>query len=60
MIIGWGVGSHEEGQGKYWIVRNSRGETFGALGHNSPPRGSNAYGIETDILAFHPEFINWF
>jgi hypothetical protein len=29
------------------------------LGHNHPPRGNNDNGIETDILAFIPEFI-WF
>ena len=41
MIIGWGEGNHEEGQGKYWIVRNSKGASFGKGGHNFPPRGNN-------------------
>ena len=54
VIIGWGVGKHDEGEGKYWIVRNSKGASFGKGGHNFPPRGRNQNSMETDILAFDP------
>lgn len=53
IIIGWG----QDTSGKYWIVRNSFGESFGMKGDMHIPRGNNAFQVESDIVGFDPVLI---
>lgn len=52
LIIGWGF--DEKDQTKYWIVRNSYGTTWGQSGDFYVERGSDAFGIEADLVSYEP------
>lgn len=55
-IVGWGV--DEEDNTKYWIARNSWGETWGEFGLFRLERGVNAFGIESRCNYANPKN-NW-
>ena len=57
VIIGWTSVLGRNGNQPVWLVRNTRGESFGMKGDFMVPRGSNAYHIESDILAFEVEMV---
>lgn len=52
LIIGWGY--DEKDETKYWIVRNSYGPTWGQSGDFYVERGSDAFGIEADLVSYEP------
>jgi C1A family cysteine protease len=52
MLIGWGF--DEKDQTKYWIVRNSYGPTWGQSGDFYIERGSDAFGIEANLVSYEP------
>ena len=57
VIIGWGSVLGRNGETPMWIVRNTRGKSFGMNGDFIVPRGHNDNFIESDILAFDVQFI---
>lgn len=46
-LIGWG----ESNEGKYWILRNSFGASWGMGGYMHIARGENMCGIEQEVSA---------
>lgn len=52
MIIGYGV--DKKSNEKYWIVRNSYGESDGVKGDTKIRRGRNDEVIETFVAVFDP------
>lgn len=57
VIIGWTSVLGRNGDTSAWIVRNTRGKSFGMDGDFLVPRGHNDHFIESDILAFDVQFI---
>jgi hypothetical protein len=52
LIVGWGV---EPNSGsKYWIIRNSYGNSWGDMGDFLLRRGENDFGIEADLVSYDP------
>ena len=49
-IIGWGV---DDDGTKFWLIRNSWGQTWGDNGYFRMERGSNFCGIGDDVWASH-------
>jgi len=50
LLLGWGV----SGDTKYWIGRNSYGRSWGMDGHFLMRRGSNDFGIESNLVSYEP------
>lgn len=48
-LIGWGV--EKEKGNRFWIVRNSYSPKWGQHGDFYLRRGSNDFGIESDVVA---------
>lgn len=51
-LVGWG----EEGNKKYWIVKNSWGDKWGRDGYFYMARGTNTCKIEENIVTGVPDF----
>lgn len=51
-IVGWG----QEGEKKYWIVKNSWGTNWGRNGYFYMARGTNTCQIEENIVTGVPDF----
>lgn len=52
-ILGWGISDENI---KYWIIRNSWGETWGDNGYFRIRRGTNECGIEQSVCGMLPDF----
>lgn len=55
LIVGYGVlDDPQYGIVKYWIVRNSYGDSWGEGGNLRLRRGRNDYGCESENIAVSP------
>jgi C1A family cysteine protease len=54
-IVGWGV---DDKQVPYWIARNSYGDEWGMHGDFHVRRGSNDFGIESELSAYDMELLS--
>ena len=54
-LVGWGV--EKETGTKYWVMRNSHGDSWGMKGDFYSRRGRNDFGIESELSGFDPELI---
>jgi len=52
VLVGWGV-DKDKGS-KYWIVRNSYSAKWGQHGDFLLKRGTNDFGIESDVVSIEP------
>ena len=55
LLIGWGF--DEARQMKYWLVRNSYGDSWGENGNLRVRRGANDFGCEGEITAVTPHLL---
>lgn len=53
VIIGWG----EKNKQKYWILRNSYGESYGDNSVIFVERGTNAFRLEENLAGFDVELL---
>lgn len=54
-IVGWGL--DDKTSEKYWIVRNSYGDSWGMKGDFHVRRGQNDFGLESELSGFDVELL---